>query len=202
MEKTKKDTYWDIDSTEYTYWPFILETCGAFGKPALQLCSKLRKMWVSKCCNGNDSHNQSELLLQPAYRHENTDPLLVSLSTLLQTHNAQMILELAPQNSALLDSEITRSQARSKSQKAWALERLKYLEDDAPTTIRRLTSITRSRQSTAKSETNNINSTSHPTAGETNDVNHRWLIGHIGCTACSLHGSPRKPEHFFSSEPS
>ena len=28
-------------------------------------------------------------------------------------------------------------------------------------------------------------------------VNHRWLIGHIGYTECSLNGSPRKPEHFF-----
>ena len=127
-------------------------------------------MWVNKCYNGNDSQNQNELLLQPAYRHENTDPLVVSLSTLLQTHNAQMILERAPQNSALLDSEITQSQARSKSQKNWALERLKFLEDDVPITIGRLTSITRSRQSTQKSETNNINSISHPTASETNDV--------------------------------
>ena len=126
-------------------------------------------MWTSKCCKGNDSQNQSELLLQPAYRHENTDPLLVSL-TLLQTHNAQMILERAPQNSALLDSEIIRSQARSKSQKAWALERLNSLGDDAPTTIRRLTSNTRSRQNTQKSETSNINYHSHPTASETNDV--------------------------------
>ena len=32
--------------------------------------------------------------------------------------------------------------------------------------------------------------------------NHRWLIGHIGSTEWSLHGSPRKPDHFFSIEPS
>ena len=40
-EKRKKLHYKDIDSKKYIYLPFILETGWAFGKPALQLCSKL-----------------------------------------------------------------------------------------------------------------------------------------------------------------
>ena len=37
-ERIKRTKYKDIDSSKYTYLPFVLETNGAFGKPALQLC--------------------------------------------------------------------------------------------------------------------------------------------------------------------
>ena len=37
-ESIKRTKYKDIDSSKYTYLPFVLETNGAFGKPALQLC--------------------------------------------------------------------------------------------------------------------------------------------------------------------
>ena len=54
-EKRKRLQYKDVNRKKYIYLPFILETGGAFGKPALQLCSKLRKIWMTKCCNGNDT---------------------------------------------------------------------------------------------------------------------------------------------------
>ena len=88
-----------------------IETCGAFGKHALQLCAKLRKIWLTKCCGGNDSPNVSQLKAS-TYAYESVDPLLVSISTLLQSHNAQMILERSPLSPKLLDSEIARSQAK------------------------------------------------------------------------------------------
>ena len=94
-ERIKRTKYKDIDSSKYTYLPFILETCGAFGEPALQFCKKLRKIWMTKCCSGNDSRNFS-LLRHPHQQHQSTDPQLVSISVLLQNHNGQMILERAP----------------------------------------------------------------------------------------------------------
>ena len=33
--RTKRTKYRDIDASKYIYYPFVLETCGAFGKPAL-----------------------------------------------------------------------------------------------------------------------------------------------------------------------
>ena len=44
-ERIKRTKYKDIDSWKYTYQPFVLETYDAFGKPALQLCKKLRQIW-------------------------------------------------------------------------------------------------------------------------------------------------------------
>ena len=116
--------------------PFILETCGAFGKPALQLCKKLRKIWMTKCCSGNDSWNYSSLR-QFNKQHQSIDPLLVSISILFQTHNGQMILERAPLSPKLLDSEIARSQARSNTHKEWAAEKLHDLEKGDAATLRR-----------------------------------------------------------------
>ena len=78
---------------------------------------------MTKCCSGNDSRNFS-LSRHPYKQHQSTDPLLVSISVLLQNHNGQMILERAPLSPKLLDSEIARSQARSNTHKEWATERL------------------------------------------------------------------------------
>ena len=113
-ERIKRTKYKDIDSSKYTYLPIVLETYGAFGKPALQLCKKLRQIWMTKCCSGNERPNFSSLR-RPHQQHKSIDPLLVSISVMLQTNNGegQMILERAPLTSKLLDSEISRSQARS-----------------------------------------------------------------------------------------
>ena len=73
-ERTKRNKYKDIDNSEYIYLPFILESSGAFGEPALQLCSKLRKIWLTKCCSGNNSANYNRLLNPPQW-NENIDPL-------------------------------------------------------------------------------------------------------------------------------
>ena len=83
-EKRKRLHYKDVDSKKYIYLPFILETSGAFGQPALQLCSKLRKIWMTKCCSGNDSPNFSQWLAA-SLPYESVDPLLVSICTLLQS---------------------------------------------------------------------------------------------------------------------
>ena len=141
-EKTKRNKYWDLDSSQYTYLPFILETSGAFGKPALQLCSELRKIWLTKCCSGNDSANFNRWSV-PSPQHENVDPLLVSISVLLQTHNGQMILERSPLSPKLLDSEIARSEARTKTQRKWAVEELQMLSDPSPSTLRRFSAWTK-----------------------------------------------------------
>ena len=133
-ERRKRLYYKDIDRTKYIYYPFILETCGAFGQPALKLCSKLRKIWLTKCCNGNDSPNFSQNLESPT-TIGSTDPLLVSLSTLLQSHNGQMILERSPLSPKLLNSAIDRSLARTKSHKKWANEKLRELQQ--PATLQR-----------------------------------------------------------------
>ena len=134
MERRKRNKYKDLDSSKYTYHPFALETGGAFGKPALQLCAKLRKIWMTKCCAGGDSPNHSR---NPS-KHNTIDPLLVSISILLQSHNGQMILERSPPSPDLLDSQIALCQARSKTQKQWAAERLQALEEDGPATLHRL----------------------------------------------------------------
>ena len=105
---TKRNKYRDIDHSKYTYLPFILETSGAFGEPALEFCSTLRKIWLTKCCAGNDSPNFKPWEKFSSW-HENVDPLLVSISVLLQCHNGQMILERAPLSPKLLDSEIKMS---------------------------------------------------------------------------------------------
>ena len=36
-ERIKRTKYKDIDSSKYTYLPFVVDKCGAFSKPALQL---------------------------------------------------------------------------------------------------------------------------------------------------------------------
>ena len=135
-ERVKRGKYKDIDSSEYSYLPFILETCGAFGDPALQLCRKLRKLWLTKCCSGNDSPN-----FRPLHRtnpqHENIDPLLVSISVLLQKQNGQMILERAPLSPKLLETEIARSHARTDTHRKWATEELNTLDRESPATLRR-----------------------------------------------------------------
>ena len=135
-ERTKRAKYKDIDSSEYTYLPFVLETCGAFGEPALQLCKTLRKLWMTKCCSGKYSPNFN-LLHRSYQQHQTIDPLLVSISVLLQTHNGQMILERTPLSPKLLDSEIVRSQARSNTHKEWATERLHVLDRGDKATLRR-----------------------------------------------------------------
>ena len=141
-EKTKRDKYKDIDHSTYIYLPFILETSGAFGEPALQLCSKLRKIWLTKCCSGNDSPNFKPWQ-RSSPQHETVDPLLVSISVLLQTHNGQMILERTPLSPKLLDSEIARSQARTKTQQKWAVEKLQTLNNESPATLRRFSAWTK-----------------------------------------------------------
>ena len=139
-EQVKRGKYKDIDSSEYTYLPFILETCGAFGEPALQLCRKLRKIWLTKCCSGNDSPN-----FRPLHRsnqqHENIDPLLVSISVLLQKHNGQMILERAPLSPQLLESDIARSHARTDTHRKWATEELNAFDRGSHVTVRRFSSL-------------------------------------------------------------
>ena len=91
---------------------------------------------MTKCCSGNYSPN-FKLLHRPYQQHQTIDPLLVSISVLLQTHNGQMILERAPLSPKLLDSEIVRSQARSNTHKEWATERLQDLDRGDPATLRR-----------------------------------------------------------------
>ena len=91
---------------------------------------------MTKCCSGNDSANISSLIqLHP--HHQSIDPLLVSISVLLQAHNGQMILERAPSSPQLLDSEIARSQARTSTHKEWASEKLKDLDREYPATLQR-----------------------------------------------------------------
>ena len=131
-EKTKRNKYRDIDFSKYTYLPFILETSGAFGDPALELCNTLKKIWLTKCCAGNDSPNFKPWE-RPPPQHRNVDPLLVSISVLLQYHNGQMILERAPLSPKLLDSEINMNQARTKTQQKWAVGKLKELDESPPT---------------------------------------------------------------------
>ena len=134
-EKRKKLHYKDLDRTKYIYCPFILETGGAFGQPALKLCSKLRKIWMTKCCNGNHSPNFSKgLASSPTW--ESTDPVLVSISTMLQSHNGQMILERSPRSSKLLNSVIDHSLARDRSQKIWATKKLRNLQQ--PVVLQRI----------------------------------------------------------------
>ena len=136
-EKTKRNKYRDIDFSKYTYLPFILETSGAFGDPALEF-KTLKKIWLMKCCAGNDSPNFKPWE-RPPPQHRNVDPLLVSISVLLQCHNGQMILERAPLSPKLLDSEINMSQARTKTQQKWAADKLNELNDSPPTLKRFLT---------------------------------------------------------------
>ena len=64
-----------------------------------------------------------------------TDPLLVSLSTLLQSHNSQMILERSPLSPKLLNSAIDRSLSRTKSHEEWANKKLQELQQ--PATLQR-----------------------------------------------------------------
>ena len=58
----RKKKYWDLDKTKYICSPFILETSGAFGQPALKLSAKLRKIWMSKSCNGRHIPNHNPRL--------------------------------------------------------------------------------------------------------------------------------------------
>ena len=74
-ERTKTTNYRDIDASKYIYYPFVLETCGAFRKQALQFCAKLRKIWLTKSCAGNYSPNVSQLQASN-YAPERVDPLL------------------------------------------------------------------------------------------------------------------------------
>ena len=135
-ERTKRNKYKDIDNNKYIYLSFILETSGAFGEPALQLCRKLKKIWLRKCCRGNDSANINRLSNPPPW-NASTDPLLVSISVLLQTHNGQMILEQSPLSPKLLESEIGQSKARTETQRKWAVEELQTLNDGGPATLKR-----------------------------------------------------------------
>ena len=91
---------------------------------------------MTKCCSGNYSPNFT-MLHRPYQQHQTIDPLLVSISVLLQTHNGQMILERAPLSPKLLDSEIVRSQARTNTHKEWATERLQALDGGDTASVRR-----------------------------------------------------------------
>ena len=99
---------------------------------------------MTKCCSGNDSPNFSQRsAASPASK--SADPLLVSISTLLQSHNGQMILERSPQSPKLLNSEINHSLARATSHKKWATKKLNSLGE--PVTLQRM-----SRSGTTKLE--------------------------------------------------
>ena len=99
---TKRKKFSNIDHSKYTYLPFILETSVVFGEPVLEFSSTLRKIWLTKCCVGNDNPNFKPWKRFPS-QHKNVNPLLVSISVLIQCHNGQMILERAALSPKLLD---------------------------------------------------------------------------------------------------
>ena len=56
-EARKREKYRDLDTAKYTFIPFVIETTGAFGPPALHLCERPREIKDMKCCKGADSPN-------------------------------------------------------------------------------------------------------------------------------------------------
>ena len=58
-ENKKRTKYWDLDTMTYDFWPFIIETTGAFGPSALALCTMIANKRKMKCWDG--INNQAEL---------------------------------------------------------------------------------------------------------------------------------------------
>ena len=48
-EQKKRTKYQDLDTTTYDFWPFIIETTGAFGPLALALCKMIANKRNIKC---------------------------------------------------------------------------------------------------------------------------------------------------------
>lgn len=142
-EKQKCDKYNDLNTDKYSFIPFIIESGGAVGESALSLCAKLRKIMEDKCCSGRNSIglsvNPSRGLRDITYITH--DPLLVSLSVLLQIHNGQMIMEQQPPSDALIDNEIERCQTATRKYKDWAIRKLDDITTYQPSALQRVLSI-------------------------------------------------------------
>ena len=140
MGAQKRAKYSDLDFNTYSFLPFVLESGGAIGEPALRFCARLREITKSKCISG-----RSNIGLETQWSRDlpnrnwvTTDPLLVSLSVLLQTHNGLMITERQPNSQILLDSKIDQCRAATLIYRGWASKKLEELNSADPTALERV----------------------------------------------------------------
>ena len=84
MKEDVKDTkYADLDPFRFDFMAFTLETTGAFGDTAAQLCAKLRKRQLERSCRAIDERSSR-------------DPLITAISAEVQRQSAEMILAREP----------------------------------------------------------------------------------------------------------
>ena len=120
----------DLNRDKYEFYPFILETTGAFGPSAQNLCSVIRKITEMKSCEARESPNLRD---SNNNNHTMVDPLRASLSVIVQRHNAQMIIERQPPHTKLLVTRIAKCHEAAVRIKEWAKKKLQlHLNGNGP----------------------------------------------------------------------
>ena len=88
-EDVKNTKYADLDPFRFDFMAFTLETTGAFGDSAAQLCAKLRKRQLERSCRAIDERSSR-------------DPLITAISAEVQRQSAEMILAREPRARTLV----------------------------------------------------------------------------------------------------
>ena len=124
-ETKKRDKYWDLDKDKYEFHPFILESTGAFGPSALNLCATIKNITSMKSCKARANHEANNASESASDNRTTVDPLPASISVIVQRHNAQMIIERQPPPAKLLAAGIEKSQQAAARVKEWAEKKLR-----------------------------------------------------------------------------
>ena len=119
-ETRKRAKYWDLDKDKYEFHPFILESTGAFGPSALNLCATIKNITAMKSCKVHPKPEANDAGEIESDNRTTADPLLASISVIVQRHNAQMIIERQPPPAKLLAAGIEKSQQAAARVKKWA----------------------------------------------------------------------------------
>ena len=124
-ETKKRAKYWDLDKEKYEFHPFIVESTGALGPSALNLCASIRKIKEMKSCRARDNSDASDIGESESDNRTMVDPLSASISVTVQRHNAQMIIERQPPPAKLLAAGIEKSHQTAVRVKEWAKKKLR-----------------------------------------------------------------------------
>ena len=124
-ETRKRAKYWDLDKDKYEFHPFILESTGAFGPSALNLCATIKKITKMKSCIASENPEANDNSESVSDNHTIVDPLPASISVVVQRHNAQMILERQPPPAKLLAAGIEKCSQAAARIKKWAKKKLR-----------------------------------------------------------------------------
>ena len=124
-ETRKRAKYWDLDKDKYEFHPFILESTGAFGPSALNLCATIKKITTMKSCKAHPNPEANDAGESASDNRTTADPLPASISVIVQRHSAQMIIERQPPPAKLLAAGIEKSQQAAARVKKWAKKKLR-----------------------------------------------------------------------------